>query len=95
MNGSTEIQYPEKVLIMVRKALSRALDLSEDVSLDSASIDSLAAWSSLKHISVIEEVESVMGRNLNTDEILAVTSFEAIAQLLFKESKLNESILDQ
>jgi acyl carrier protein len=53
----------------------------ESIAADSA-IGSVPAWDSLGHVKVVLAIEERLGRTLSTEEILEVTSIEAIARLL-------------
>lgn len=65
-----------------RELLAAALGCApEELAADSA-IATLPRWDSLAHIKVVLAVEERLGRSLSTDELLEITSLDAIARLL-------------
>ena len=91
------MQHPsmtDRVNCRAKQVLANALGMSEISIFDDAGIDSLAEWTSLRHISVIEEIESTLDRKLTTEEMLTVIDLKAIVRLLLDELKNNRNILD-
>ena len=70
-----------------RALLATALDCPQEAVPPESAIGTLPQWDSLAHIKIVLAVEERLGRSLTTDEILSITSLEAIDLLLATESK--------
>ena len=68
MNGEKVTEVESRA----RELLRESLGVPADALDKSATLDSLSAWTSLKHIAVVEEVERAVGRRLEVDEILSM-----------------------
>lgn len=65
-----------------KEILASAFDVAcGDVPGD-ASIANFAPWDSLGHLKVIAAIETWLGRELETDEMLAVMDIHSISELL-------------
>lgn len=49
---------------------------------DDAAIGTLEGWDSIAHISIVLAIEARVGRNLTSDEIIAVTGVVSVADIL-------------
>jgi acyl carrier protein len=62
--------------------VAKALKILErNLTVDSA-IDNVDEWDSLRHMGVISEIESTIGRSLDIDEILEATSISKIGLII-------------
>lgn len=60
-----------------------ALKMEAGVAIDDT-LATLPAWDSLAHLSIVLEIEAVLGRPLTGDEIVGIDSVRAVASLLEK-----------
>ena len=69
-----------------RGLLARALEVGAESLADDASVSSTEAWDSLAHIRVIAAIETHLGNELDTMEILEIEQLSDIAAILQRHS---------
>ena len=69
-------------LTLARALLAEALDLAPEAVDEEVEAESLEAWDSLAHLRLVLAIEARSGRQLEPEEILAITSLAEIARLL-------------
>jgi acyl carrier protein len=69
-----------------RALLAAALEVAVDDLPDDASVSSTETWDSLAHIRVIAAIESHLGAELDTMEILEIEQLSDIAGILERHS---------
>jgi acyl carrier protein len=69
-----------------RGLLAQALEVEADALPDDATMNSIEAWDSLAHIRVIAAIESHLGSELDTMEILEIEQLSDIAAILARRS---------
>ena len=62
--------------------IADALELAPELVPADASIDSFERWDSIGHMRVVARIEEVLGRPLETSEVLAVSDLASVAALL-------------
>ena len=67
---------------LARGLLGQALEVGADSLPDDASMNSTEAWDSLAHIRVIAAIETHLGSELDTMEILEIEQISDIAVIL-------------
>jgi len=65
-----------------RRLLAQALEIDEDGIADDTVLESLKGWDSIVHLRVVLAIESAIGAELPTEEILDLKALEDIARLL-------------
>lgn len=65
-----------------RALLADVLDVSIAEVPSDASIDGYPAWDSLAHMRLVARVEQILGRDLSTEEMLALDSLAALDAIL-------------
>ncbi len=75
-NVTTEVQVAAKSI------LATAFGLAIEEIPDSASIDTFDPWDSLGHVQIIVALEKVIGRQVETEEILQLADLEDLQCLL-------------
>ena len=71
---------------LARGLLAEALEVGADTLSDEATMNSTEAWDSLSHIRVIAAIESHLGGELDTMEILEIEQLSDIATILERHS---------
>lgn len=61
-----------------KSIIANSLGVPEASIPDDASLDDFELWDSLGHLRIITELESYIGRDLETEEILSINSIEDI-----------------
>lgn len=67
---------------LARGLLGQALEVGADSLPDDASMNSTEAWDSLAHVRVIAAIETHLGSELDTMEILEIEQISDIAVIL-------------
>lgn len=76
----------KKVETQARKLLAEALmTTTKEIPLD-IRFDQSERWDSLAHMRIVLAVEALLGRSLETSEILSIESLASIAEILAKKS---------
>jgi hypothetical protein len=68
-----------------RKVLADALGLIETEVPSSASINTFEAWSSIGHMRLVQHIEAIINRKLETEEILQIVDLDGISGILMSE----------
>jgi acyl carrier protein len=71
-------------MIRARKILGEILNLPPESIPTDASIESLPQWDSLNHMRLVLRLEEDIGRPINHEEMLAIVTVTAVADLLKK-----------
>ena len=58
---------------------------------DDASPDTVAAWDSMQHLMLVQEIEGAFSVHLSTDDIMQMTNAGEIRKILTKHLSNNES----
>jgi acyl carrier protein len=64
------------------QAFITALELPEDVDVAALEYGGHPNWDSLGHMALVAEIEAVFDVMLDTDDVLALSSFDAAAELV-------------
>jgi acyl carrier protein len=67
---------------LVREAFVEALDLSPDANVESLEIGKDPQWDSLGHMALVAEFEDRFGVELETDDVVGMTSFATSIEIL-------------
>ena len=70
--------------------LAAAFEVTPDEIPDNASIETYEPWDSLGHVKVIMRVEEVLGRALETEEVVSIFDLYSIAGLLASARRVAE-----
>ncbi len=65
-----------------KEVLAQAFDVSITEVPDDAGMETFTPWDSLGHLKVIAAIEEKIGRDLNTEEVLAVIDLASIEKLI-------------
>jgi len=68
----------------LRKVFRTALGLPDDVDVDALEYQAIDKWDSLAHMTLVAALEDEFGVMLDTDDVLAVSSFPAARAVLEK-----------
>ena len=66
----------------MRKVFRSALGLADDVDVDGLAYQSIDKWDSLAHMTLIAELEDEFGVMIDTDDVLAMSSFTKARELM-------------
>jgi len=66
----------------VREAFVTALDLSAETNVDALEIGVTPEWDSLGHMALVAELEDRFGIALDTDDLVAMSSFAVSIEIL-------------
>jgi acyl carrier protein len=66
----------------VREAFAKALDLPPDFDVEALEIGKDPHWDSIGHMALVAELEAQFGIMLETDDIVAMSSYAASIQVL-------------
>lgn len=69
----------------LKKIIADLFKIKEDEINDESSMDNIANWDSLKHMNLIIAIEEQFEITLSADEIVEMTSFVKIKQILRNE----------
>ena len=78
MSNSTGVA----ALDVVREVFVRALDLPADAKVDTLAIGETQEWDSLGHMALVAELEDRFGISLDTDDLVAMSSFAVSIEIL-------------
>ncbi|HEX6470984.1 MAG TPA: acyl carrier protein [Streptosporangiaceae bacterium] len=68
----------------LRKVFRASLGLPDDVDVDALEYQAIDKWDSLAHMTLVAALEDEFGVMLDTDDVLAVSSFPAARDVLEK-----------
>jgi acyl carrier protein len=66
----------------VREAFAKALDLPPDTDIEALEIGKDPRWDSIGHMALVSELEARFGIMLETDDIIAMSSYAASVEVL-------------
>ena len=66
----------------VRQAFLTALDLPADTDVEKLEIGSTTQWDSIGHMTLVAELEDRFGIALDTDDLIAMSSFPLALEIL-------------
>lgn len=66
----------------VRQAFAEALDLPADTDIEALEIGKNPQWDSMGHMALVAELEARFGIMLETDDIIAMTSYAESIEVL-------------
>jgi acyl carrier protein len=66
----------------VKAAFKEALDLAADANIEALEIGKNPEWDSLGHMALVAELESRFGVSLETDDVVAMTSYATSLEIL-------------
>lgn len=66
----------------LRALLSDFLELESSVDWEQVDQDGCLIWDSLVHIAIVDEVETFIGRECTSEEILSMTSYSEVLKVL-------------
>jgi acyl carrier protein len=66
----------------VREAFAKALDLAPDTDIEALEIGKDPQWDSIGHMALVAELEASFGIMLETDDIIAMSSYLASIEVL-------------
>ncbi|GAL84864.1 acyl carrier protein [Sporocytophaga myxococcoides] len=66
----------------LKAAFSRALAIPGRIVTEDLSYQSIPEWDSLGHLTLIEEIECTFDININTNDVLALTSYADAKKML-------------
>ena len=66
----------------VRQAFAEALDLPADTDIEALEIGKNPHWDSMGHMALVAELEARFGIMLETDDIIAMTSYAESIEVL-------------
>ena len=66
----------------LKKIFAETFRISPDRIDENTSIDSLETWDSLTHMELVANLESALGLQFSSDEIISMTRFGAIATIV-------------
>ena len=69
-------------LEQLRIAFRQGLGLASEVGVDTAEYRKIAEWDSVAHMQLVMEVEGVFDVMLSTEDVLALSSFQAAREIL-------------
>lgn len=69
-------------MIEARRLLAQALELDEVGIADDALLETLEGWDSIVHLRLVIAIETAIGAELPTEEILEIKALEDVARLL-------------
>ncbi|MEA2125343.1 MAG: hypothetical protein QOI80_2125 [Solirubrobacteraceae bacterium] len=69
-------------VVAVREAFVAALDLPADVEVDALQIGANPQWDSVGHMALVAELEDRFGIALETDDLIAMSSFAEALEIL-------------
>jgi acyl carrier protein len=65
--------------------VARVFDLQPELVTDQLERGKLEAWDSLNHLLLISEIESEMGIEFTTEEVLKINTFKDIREIISKK----------
>lgn len=66
----------------VRAAFAEALDLPAEADIETLEIGKDPSWDSLGHMAIVAELEDRFGVRLETDDVVAMTSYASSLEIL-------------
>ncbi len=69
-------------MLDARNVLADALNMQAEDVPEEASMDDVPEWDSLGHMRVVLLLEEIIGRSLNTEEILSLDSVQSFQHIL-------------
>lgn len=75
----------------LKQAFSEGLSIPVEQVNEELSYQSIAEWDSVSHLFLVEQIEASFGIQLETTDILEMTSFNDVKQVL---TKFNISVTD-
>jgi acyl carrier protein len=66
----------------VRDAFAKALDLPPDTDIEALEIGKDSRWDSIGHMALVAELEAQFGIAIETDDIIAMSSYAASIEVL-------------
>lgn len=69
-------------MIEARRLLAQALELDEVGIADDALLETLEGWDSIVHLRLVIAIETAIGAELPTEEILEIKALKDVARLL-------------
>jgi acyl carrier protein len=68
----------------LQTAFIEALGIEEDLVVDSLKYQSIPQWDSISHMVLISEIEDVFDIEIDTDDVIDMSSFEKAKEIVLK-----------
>ena len=69
----------------LRSIVAKVLDVSPEQVTDDLQRGKIETWDSMNHLLLVSEIESEMGVELTTDEVLRINSFKDIREIVSRK----------
>jgi len=75
----------EEIKLKAKQILSKAFNVAVKEIPEDAALESYEKWDSLGHMRMILELEVVIDRTIETEELLAIFDFDSLVELISKK----------
>lgn len=71
----------------LRSIVAKVLDVNPEQVTDDLQRGKIETWDSMNHLLLVSEIESEMGIDLTTDEVLRINSFKDIREIVSRKKQ--------
>ncbi len=73
--------------LKLQKIMAKSLGVKEKNITENSSMENMDTWNSLNHINLIVDIEDGYGVNFTDEEIIELTSYKKIIEIIGKKKK--------